>query len=302
MKSQFVFIPYKDHTGDDLCLDKKSLEEMMTRAISQSNCCGFNTLGYFKKDININTLKGLPNFGKTDGIYVKKNFADNYFDYFEDYENLKTVCFIHSCTLAHSGIATLLGLLERIKISGLLEQLDQIFIINIGLNIDNKFPKTKIINYSDNAQLWELPTINLIYTFSQHNTNTKLLYLHTKGITHLPYNTNIQKNRAINDWINLMLYCCVDNYDKCLKLLDKYDTVGCEYMKNPVDHYSGNFWWANTRYIKELNPIVTIDRFDAEFWILSKLDVNYFNIISTNLDHFCHPIPIEIFKEKMIWN
>jgi len=298
MQSQYIFVPYKDHDGDDICLNKKSIHEMMTIASSNPKCVGFNTNGWFKHKVNINTLVKVPNFDKTEGIYIKESLQDNYSDYFE---SIKTVCFIHSCTLEHTGTTRLIELLDRIKASGLLEHIDQMFIVNIGLNINIEFPKSKVINYSNNPQLWEIPTINLIHTYSKHNPNVKLLYLHTKGITHTPNNTSPQKIKAVNDWINLLLYCCVDNYDKCIKLLDKYDTVSCEYSSKPVDHYSGNFWWANTNYIKDLNPIITTERYDAEFWVLSKPNVNYFNIISTNLDHFRDPVSIETYKQKMVW-
>jgi hypothetical protein len=50
---------------------------------------------------------------------------------------------------------------------------------------------------------------------------------------------------------------------------DTYETSGCNYMEEPFPHYSGNFWWASTNYIRRL-PIVSLNnKHNPEWWILS---------------------------------
>ena len=61
-----------------------------------------------------------------------------------------------------------------------------------------------------------------------------------------------------------MLYCLVDNSDKCIKLLNIYDTVGVnvrEHDENPL-HYSGNFWWARSSYLQKLLPFSFKNKYD----------------------------------------
>ena len=85
--------------------------------------------------------------------------------------------------------------------------------------------KIVIINYSDNYKLCEIPTINLIHTFCEHNDNCEILYLHTKGTT--VYNN--PNKQYITDWRNLMMYFLVEKYADCFELLQNYDAAGCNY-------------------------------------------------------------------------
>jgi GR25 family glycosyltransferase involved in LPS biosynthesis len=67
---KFDFIQGKDHHGDDLYFSKMSLEKMMEKALSDPNCQGFNTLGFFKT--RADKFESSQYFANTDGIYVKK--------------------------------------------------------------------------------------------------------------------------------------------------------------------------------------------------------------------------------------
>ena len=69
-KDKFIFIKNLDHFGDDLYKRDQNINEMFKIAYDDSNCVGFNTMGYFK-----HTIKKLfkPHcFGPEDGIYIKK--------------------------------------------------------------------------------------------------------------------------------------------------------------------------------------------------------------------------------------
>lgn len=67
---KFDFIAGRDHHGDDLYFSRMSLDEMMQKALEDSNCQGFNTLGFFKTRADNFTISQY--FGPTDGMYVKK--------------------------------------------------------------------------------------------------------------------------------------------------------------------------------------------------------------------------------------
>jgi hypothetical protein len=124
---------------------------------------------------------------------------------------------------------------------------------------------------SANIEFGEFFTLNLLKNESDSlNINHKILYLHTKGVT-------AGNNLAIRDWRVYMTYFLVNRYIYCVNSLTIYDACGVDYEKLPAPHFSGNFWWSNSEYIKTLPKIEEISnplshkiltlRHNAEFWI-----------------------------------
>lgn len=183
----------------------------------------------------------------------------------------EAVCFIHSCHLLSAGTEKL-DLVLKAAID--VKELDAIVINNIGLSLD--IPKYMaldrrivVIQCSTEPMLFELPTLKLISEFSKKYTNTKILYLHTKGIS---YGKDHESYLPELDWINYMTYFLCEKSNECLNLLDIYDTLGCDYsdIKDYAPpHYSGNFWWGTAKYISSLSTESLVDRTSAEWWILS---------------------------------
>ena len=212
------------------------------------------------------------------------------------------VCFIHSCTLASSGTEKLDLLLNSMKSSGLLEELDSVVINNIGLPLTSKKytldSRIQVLQHSSDSQLFELPTLKLIHEYSQKNPNVKILYLHTKGIS---YDTSNYKYVTGLDWINYMLYFLVgaSQYSNCLRLLDTHDTVGCNFSQKPHPHYSGNFWWATTNYLKTLSVDSLTSKMSAEWWVLSG-ESNKCVLHSTNKNHFSERCALEEYCKKSL--
>lgn len=221
-------------------------------------------------------------------------YSENVWDKIEN-NRIKKYCFIHSCNVENVGAYRLDYLVDKLNVSGCVNIFEKIYINNIGLPIDNTYgEKFEVINYSENTQLYENPTINLIKDFSEKTPNSYILYLHTKGIR---YSKQDEKE---NDWINYMLYFLVEEYKICISALDKYyDTVGCNYSNDldkvcfkftnpfPDPHYSGNFWWANTNYLRSLPKLSMelIERNAPEFWLF-KNNPCFFNLHSSNVNHF----------------
>jgi len=78
----------------------------------------------------------------------------------------------------------------------------------------------------------------------------------------------------------------------CLELLNNYDTAGCNLSTSDVaTHYSGNFWWATSNYIKGLNFLQDDD--SAELWLLSNKSVKSYEIHSSNINHHHSEYPFE---------
>jgi FkbM family methyltransferase len=79
IKADFVFIPGLDVIGSDLYNNRNSsLEEKFLTAIGDSECVGFNTLGFFKDDVT--KLQPSGYFKEGDGIYIKKHVYDEYLE------------------------------------------------------------------------------------------------------------------------------------------------------------------------------------------------------------------------------
>jgi hypothetical protein len=206
-------------------------------------------------------------------------------------DNKKNICFIHSCTLNNNGTKRLKYLINYLQNSKLYNVLDKIYINNIGLNIDNidlniDNSKFELYNYSENSNLFEIPTLNKLLKFSKDNNNYNILYIHNKGIS---YDDNYEQ---LNDWINMMLYFVIDKYDICLNKLLSYEVVGSNYLNSPYKHFSGNFWWANSNYLQNLYEMndINVNKMEAEMWLF-KNNPTYYEMHNSNINHYhtCYP-------------
>jgi tetratricopeptide (TPR) repeat protein/predicted O-methyltransferase YrrM len=176
--------------------------------------------------------------------------------------------------------------INSLIVSGLYEKCD---FIHIGINGDQELPfvldKMKV-SYNENKIL-EANTLNSLWDFCNENPHHKVLYFHSKGVTHL---NNNHCQYTTNAWRIYLEYFVINKWEDCIRDLNEYDCVGSEWMEYSVlcdpdtqeyveeinPHYSGNFWWANASYIKklDLNFIYNEDRghgrYQSEFWIGTK--------------------------------
>ena len=150
----------------------------------------------------------------------------------------------------------------------------------------------------------EVPTLRAMKTQVDIDpTSSYNLYLHHKGVTH--------ETPAVDDWLDYMLYFNVYNWRESVKqLTNGYDTCGVNWWgQYHYPHYSGNFWWATSDYLKRLPAWSTPQvvgstsqfglecgyRNDAEFWIgLGK--PNPYNMHESNLDHYKFRYPAFMYK------
>tara|TARA_Y100001938_G_C7993928_1_gene381010 strand:+ start:28 stop:708 length:681 start_codon:yes stop_codon:yes gene_type:complete len=86
--------------------------------------------------------------------------------------------------------------------------------------------------------------------------NIKVLYFHGSGVTG---NTKFKKS-----WRAYLTYFVITRFEECLKALDEgYDVCGIDWRTNPLPHYSGTFWWANSNYLKTLPKVQTLNKPDS---------------------------------------
>jgi hypothetical protein len=142
---------------------------------------------------------------------------------------------------------------------------------------------------NSNQKMEESDTLKDLSMFAWQNPEYKILYIHTKGVS------NMTKN--VNDWRSMMNYFCIEEWRKCTKLLNTYDAVGCnlqDYNDNGIKrpHFSGNFWWANAKYINTLKyeHLNSSNRYAREFWIGSG-NGNLHEIHHSGVNHYDERYP-----------
>jgi hypothetical protein len=211
-------------------------------------------------------------------------YSEDFWDKIDNKNKIKKYCFIHSCNIENDGTYRLDYLVNKLNSKKCVDVFDKIYINNTGLPIENKYgEKFEVINCSNNNALYENPTINLIKDFSEKNPNSYILYLHTN---HINYSKEGEK---INDLLNYMLYFLVEKSQLCISILNNdYETVGCNYnktvnemnMNDPESYqsrYSGNFWWANSNYLRTL-PLLSVENFEKmipDFWLFKNNPIFY---------------------------
>ena len=176
--------------------------------------------------------------------------------------------------------------INSLIVSGLYDQCD---LIHIGINGDQDLPfvlDKMRVQYNENKIL-EANTLQSLWEFCKENLDYRIMYFHTKGLTHITeYNCSI----TTNAWRIYLEYFVIHKWKTCLEDLSYYDCVGSQWtdgislwdselgqsVYDVAPHYSGNFWWATARYINqlELNYIYNEERgwgrFKSEIWIGTK--------------------------------
>ena len=173
---------------------------------------------------------------------------------------------------------------KKINNSELLKNIDNFYVIVSNTQERHKdflqqfstlSNKIKIINLPNPVFNDESDTLNFILQKSNDSsTNRRILYLHTKGVTRS--HQLVKKN--VDAWVEYLDLYNIHKWKECVDALDTHDVAGGLYESSNPKHFSGNFWWANTNYIKTL-PEITEKNYKlfnrGEFWILSNTDKIY---------------------------
>lgn len=210
-----------------------------------------------------------------------------YHKYFADTVGLpmKTVGFLHSYT-RNGDYSTLEELLDSIESSGLLLWLDRLYIINVGDEValggavQDVAGPIRLINRTPYAAPGERLTLDLVACFASFHPEANILYLHTKGASHP------QRTGPVDDWRALMVHVVVERFAECLAGLEHHDVVGCELLRAPHPHFSGNFWWARADYLRSLPAVPVVGRSDAEWWVLSGEAPRALSLHDSGVNHY----------------
>ena len=192
--------------------------------------------------------------------------------------------YIHVCCI-NNWKEIFLKLYNNIKTSGLYDIIKCIKCNVLTTNYDALFfaelDKVEVIGIHHNLDLYETPTINMLYDHALRE-DFYVLYMHTKGVKSNGTNNNV------TDWVHYLTYFNVHKHDVCIKYLTDYDTVGVNLHNGetyPV-HYSGNFWWSKSEYIRKVGICVYRHYNSPEFWLTENRIGNYVCLWNSNVNHY----------------
>ena len=149
---------------------------------------------------------------------------------------------------------------KLIATSGLLDRVKTIHVNCVGPDrhqyIEALNNYKKVYLHQSDYDKGELVTVNLAKRLAIKNPAGYTLYLHSKGAANkwVEHDQSELRRMCIESWIDFMLYHLVEKYGHCVKLLEHYDTCGCNMSSpdKPYWHYSGNFWWSRNSYLGKL--------------------------------------------------
>lgn len=103
--------------------------------------------------------------------------------------------------------------------------------------------------------------------------NGNFWYIHTKGAR---WKIETREKKNADSWRKYMEYFIIHKWRDCIKALKNHDACGVEWTPSdalPKKIFSGNFWWANSNYIRSITKPLIDEipydgvRYKAEFFI-----------------------------------
>ena len=107
--------------------------------------------------------------------------------------------------------------------------------IHFGINKSSEFEvlpavydpsKINMIKYNRNNNT-EVDTLTDLWYFCQKNPDYKVLYLHTKGVSHIDTWASYE---AVESWRKYLEFFNLKNWASCCSKLDSYDCAGTEWI------------------------------------------------------------------------
>jgi len=178
----------------------------------------------------------------------------------------------------------LLDKFKKFKASGLYEKADKIYLSLFGdiekhqeflSDLKDLYRKIEYVIISNKEFDNEADTLNfMLKKANEYSSNTPMLYVHTKGVSH----THPILKKNINAWTRYLDLYTINKWEECIQGLKDNDAAGGFYADDVIKHFQGNFWWANSDYLKNLPRIDNLNIADlnrGEFWILLQTDKVY---------------------------
>ena len=213
------------------------------------------------------------------------------------------VCFVHNCNNVDWKTERLDYLLDHLSNSSVWNLLDKIYINNVGLPLDSSqynSRKITVINHSETTEFFENCTLRNIYLFAQQYPDKKILYLHSKGVSHSRENKDSYE--IVKKWVDFMLWGVCNRY--CISLLDYVDTVGVQHHNGGAmgcGFWGGNFWWATSSIFKKINISICTTKFAAEDILFTTLPTfaNIYSFVNEKFENTLFFPSKEYFQQTL---
>ena len=157
--------------------------------------------------------------------------------------------------------------LHALTVSGLLERLNDFFVGIVGTPENRQLVREALpaVVIAEADEGWEQVTLQELHNYS-HKQKAQVLYAHTKGA--------YQVDELRRLWRVAMTHDTVTRWRECVEELEKVQVAGPFWMKSSTSEHSehahffgGNFWWAQSDYLRTLEPVRTEHRYQAEGWV-----------------------------------
>jgi hypothetical protein len=183
-------------------------------------------------------------------------------------------------------------------------------------------PRIIPVHISDNLLDYEHPTIEKLHELSKQE-DFYCFYFHTKGVSLSSYKNDKKKFRerfykpamvkrfgklsykeiAKNTlhWRLHLEYFTIQKWTDAILLLERFDCVGPHWITGGFKHFSGNFWWANSEYLRTLESVYTFPftkkdyRFRSEAWVGQKENVKAKSLSNLRM-HYYESLPPRFYK------
>ncbi len=178
----------------------------------------------------------------------------------------------------------LLNKFKKFTASGLYEKTNKIYLSLFGdiekhqeflTDLKDLYSKIEYVLIANKEFDNEADTLNFMLKKAEsYEKNTPMLYVHAKGVSH----THPIMKKNIGAWVRYLDLYTINKWEECIQGLRDNDAAGGLYESSDPKHFSGNFFWANSEYIKSLPRITAynIDNYNrGEFWILSNTSKVY---------------------------
>lgn len=192
--------------------------------------------------------------------------------------------------------------LKAIVDSGLYDACESISIGAIGdytsllnlINLIKDYPKIIISGYSTSKDRYEFHTLELLKRDADNSDKDYyIFYIHGKGVqfskeaNEVAYTGGTLWRQSMNKWT-------LTNWKENIAELEKgYEVCGTQLRPDRefAEHYSGNFFWTKSEYVKNqvpsLSKINTSDRFEAEMYICRGKPIAA-TLDQTFIDYYSH--------------
>ena len=182
---------------------------------------------------------------------------------------------------------------QRLKKSGLWSRTDRILVGIVGSETEDTNVVRELLG--DKADLrhlgplhrYEFPTLEMLWAAARERDGW-CWYLHTKAASHRTPG-GVKHREQMESII-------VDNFRQCMNVLPRFDAAGGFWRNDAFGrkqpHFSGNFWWATTKYLATLPSPASLnqaDRYQAEFWIGANPHLRRFEFVAPEGDPLAKP-------------